>query len=183
MRPWLLVRSLVLVALLIGTSMLATLGTAYAGADAVKLVVKQVNSDRTFEVTEPSLLGFLSFADLTKPLDFTPQVTGGYEITRYWPNGPFDHFHYYPGTETTPGYIFYDGFIQGWSDSAGKWYQAREKTDQRMRDLLAIPPAGPTPTTTLEPGVMLGAVSLAILTVGGIILAMRRNMRLGKRAA
>src|SRR5215211_2948039 len=102
MRSWLLVRSSLLAALLIGASMLATLGTAYAGADAVKLIVKQVNSDRTFEVTEPSLLGFLSFADLSKPLDFTPQVSGGYEITRYWPNGPCDHFHYYPGSETAP---------------------------------------------------------------------------------
>jgi len=183
MRPWLLMRMSLFAALLIGTSMFAAIGTAYAGADAVKLVVKQVNSDRTFEITEPSLLGFMSFADLSKPLDFTPQVAGGYEITRYWPNGPFDHFHYYPGTETTPGYIFYDGFIQGWSDSDGKWYQAREKTDQRMRDLLAIPPAGPTFATTLEPRVVVGAVSLIVLAVGGIILAMRRNVRLRKRAA
>jgi len=182
-RPWLLVRSSQFVALLIGVSVFIMIDTANAGADAIKLVVKQVNSDRTFEVTEPSLLGFMSFANLSKPLDFTPQVSGGYVITRYWPNGPFDHFHYYPGSETAPGYIFYDGFIQGWSDSDGKWYQAREKADQRMRDLLSIPPTGATAAATLPPGVALGMASLIVLAIGGIILAMRRNVRFGKRAA
>src|SRR5689334_15989190 len=112
MRQLPLLRVWVSVALMVGASLVVAIRSAHAEADAVKLLVKHVNSGRTLEITEPSLLGFMGCADLTKPLSSTPQVTDGYEITRYWPNGPFDHFHYYPGTETTPGYIFYDGFIQ-----------------------------------------------------------------------
>jgi hypothetical protein len=117
------------------------------------------------------------------PSDYGSREGGGYVITRYWPNGPFDHFHNYPGSATAPGYIFYDGFIQGWSQPDGKWYQAREKADQRMRDLLSIPPTGATAAATLPPGVALGTAILIVLTIGGIILAMCRNVRFGKRAA
>jgi len=183
MRQLPLLRLWVSVALMIGASLFVAIHSAHAGADAVKLLVKHVNSGRTFEITEPSLLGFMAFADLTKPLSSTPQMTDGYEITRYWPNGPFDHFHYYPGTETTPGYIFYDGFIQGWSDSDGKWYQVRETTDRAMHDLLSIPAKGPTLMPSLRPVGVPAAVAFMTLTTLMIIFVMRRNGRLRKREA
>lgn len=110
--------------------------TAQAGADAVKLVVKDPKSGVEFEVTEPDLLGFFAFTDLNQPLPQAPAVSNGYEITRYWSNGPFDHFHYYPGTENNPGYIYYDGFIQGLSDSDGKWYQTHAEAEHAMLQLL-----------------------------------------------
>lgn len=108
-----------------------------AGADAVKVVVKDPQSGVEFETTDPALMGFFAFANLSArlPVAPTPSVPG-YLVTRYWDNGPFDRFHYYPSSEDTPAYIYYDGFIQGWSDSDGAWYAVPEETDAAMKKML-----------------------------------------------
>ena len=160
-----------LVLLLVGCGLLLSHSVALAGADAVKLLVKEPSSAVEFTVTEPALLGFMAFANLSQPLPEVPVVADGYEITRYWPNGPFDHFHYYPGSEGTPGYIYYDGFLQGWSESDGKWYRARLEADQAMRPLLAAhglkrPSASRTLSVVWPIGMGVTVAVLALMVLG-----------------
>ncbi len=62
--------------------------------DAAKIVLLDPRHGENVEITDPSLVGFLAFANLSSVLQEAPQITTpGYEIVRYWPNGPFDHFH------------------------------------------------------------------------------------------
>jgi hypothetical protein len=149
--------------------------TAQAGADAIKLVVQDPASGAEFEVTEPALLGFMAFANLSEPLAETPQVSVGFKITRYWDNGPFDRFHYYPGTDRAPGYLFYDGFLQGWSSSDGKWYETYPEADQMM--ILLLSERGlitASPNLSLPLGIGAGLL-IAALTAGGYFLSRGRR--------
>ena len=161
-----------LVGLLIACGLLISQSVALAGADAVKLVVKDPQSGVEFEVTEPALLGFMVFADLTQPLPTAPTVGDGYEITRYWDTGPFDHFHYYPGTGNSPGYLYYDGFLQGWSPSDGKWYRTHDEADHAMQQLLTahgLPlPSTARPVPVAIPAVLGISVAVIVLAAMGL---------------
>jgi hypothetical protein len=164
-----------LVALLVLCGLAVSPLIVKAGANAVKLVVKDPKSGVEFEVTDPSLLGFMAFADLGQPLPEAPTVSDGYEITRYWSNGPFDSFHYYPGTGNTPGYIYYDGFIQGWSDSDRKWYQTPNETDQAMRQILGIHGLIPKSTARPLPATLLTALGAAVVLIILMAMGIRRS--------
>jgi hypothetical protein len=162
-----------LVALLLVCGLTVLPSAAQAGADAVKLVVKDPMSGVEFEVTEPSLLRFMAFIDFARPLPEAPAVSDGYSITRYWSIRPFDRFHYYPGTEGTPGYIYYDGFLQGWSDSDGKWYRTRIEADQAMRKLLVA--HGLIPRTTARPVPLLIVFGVLVVIIALMGMGIRRS--------
>lgn len=171
-------KQLCLIVLLAAGALWLSQTTAQAGADALKLLVKDPVSGGEFEVTEPALLGFMAFADLGEPLQEPPTVGEGFYIIRYWDNGSFDRFHYYPGRDSAPGYLYYDGFLQGWSSSDGKWYQTHPEADQAMIPLLR---AHGMFTQANMPGVAVALASgLGIVAIAAGGLALRRG-RLAKK--
>src|SRR6185369_2409145 len=96
------------------------------------------------EVTDRHLLDFGSFNDFSQSLIEAPADPGtGYIISRGWPNdaftpfAPWDRLRYYPGAAGQPGYVFYEGLVNGSSEYDGHWYRASANAEQYLLPLLA----------------------------------------------
>jgi len=148
---------------------------ALAGAPAVKLVIKDLQTGADVEITEPALLGFFALFDFDKPLAEVPQVTDGIEIIRYWDTGPFDHMHYYFGMDGRPSYVYYDGGLG--SDSENKWYPANPDADQRLRTILGK--QNVDRTDRLTRGIVFVGAAVGLLCLFGLTLYLfqRRSLR------
>ena len=63
-----------------------------------------------------------------------PSHTGpGYTLVR----DGWDKARYYPDLSGGPGYVYYVGLINGWSEYDGHWFAATPEGDAEMRSLLA----------------------------------------------
>jgi len=142
-----------------------------------------------FEVTDPSLLGFFSLADLTRPLEdgLRPEPDAGlYLITRYSLDRatgeflPFDRLRYYAAVAGSEGYVFYEGLVGGSSEYDGRWYRARAGLAAALRESEEAARTNPGPTTGSR--LSWGAfAALAGGTVGGA--ALLRRSRAAREAA
>ncbi len=142
-----------------------------------------------FEVTDPSLLGFFSLADLTRPLedDLRPEPEAGFSlITRYsldratGESIAFDRLRYYAGVAESEGYVFYEGLIGGSSEYDGRWYRARAGLAAALRESEEAARTNPGPTT----GSRLGWGAFAALAGGGVGgAALLRRSRAAREAA
>jgi hypothetical protein len=124
-----------LLSLLTSTAVLAKGGFDFitiAGPDAKEAI----------HVTDLALTeDFFTFANFYEDRTEAPSDPGvGYEILRYYEEGPsaraFDRLHYYPES----GYVFYDGLEGGgWSEYDDQWYTARPEIKPIFEAALAAP--------------------------------------------
>jgi len=133
-----------------------------------------------------SVLGLGSLEDFQRGPIAAPQVSTGYQLTRYFKDGasyrPFDRLIYYPNRSGERGYIFYEGLrvSGGWSEYDGKWFYATKAGDAAMRRLLkqlgaapaTLPATGGT-AAPLEAVVALGGA----LALAGALLRFRQKVR------
>lgn len=96
------------------------------------------------EVTDQDTLKVLALGtleDLRSGAIEAPQVSDGYEVTRYFKDGSkfraFDQVRYYPNPSGERGYVFYIGIVGGWSEYDGKWFRVSEQSEQILQEVLA----------------------------------------------
>jgi len=139
-----------------------------------------------FEVADPPLLDFFSFADFTQPLEDDPQPkpeAASLLITRYGLDRtsgefiPFDRLRYYGDVAGSAGYVYYEGLIEGRSEYDGHWYFARPGVSAALEEAEATAQSSPEPMTasSLRWAVV---AALAVGGLGGVALARRsRDVR------
>jgi hypothetical protein len=124
-------------------------GLALAKGPAAKVTITGPNLSEEIEVTDSTALEALSlaqFEEFSRPIEAPEGLGAGYELTRYFKDGSrlwaFDHLHYYPDPAGGPGYVFYDGLLEGgWSEYDGKWFQVSARGETALQGLLAEAPA------------------------------------------
>ena len=98
------------------------------------------------EITDPQLLENLSigiFQDLALGSIPPPEVVGGgYKMLRGWDNEqdvftPFDLVHYYPDPAGGPGYLYYDGMVNGGSEFDRNWYRVTKQGESAIQQFFA----------------------------------------------
>jgi WD40 repeat protein len=98
------------------------------------------------EITDPQLLNDLSigiFQDLALGSIDTPEVVGGgYKMLRGWDNEqgvftPFDLVHYYADPRGGPGYLYYDGLVNGGSEFDHHWYRVTPEGEKAIQQFFA----------------------------------------------
>jgi len=157
--------------------MLLAFPRAASAKGAFGLVVISGGLAADIEVTDRHLLDFGSFNDFSQSLIEAPADPGtGYVISRGWPNdaftpfAPWDRLRYYPGAAGQPGYVFYEGLVNGSSEYDGHWYRASADAEKYMLPLLAaqLAPAAPAPAVPLSSFAPFLAVLVlsALLAVG-----------------
>lgn len=126
------VLALALVLILIPTFVLAKGSFDY-------IEVKGPGITGSIVITNPVLTeDFFAFADFSAGSIPAPGDAGqGYEVIRVYlvneKDQPFDMLHYYPYT----GYVYYDGIVNGESETDGKWYAANPAANEPFRSALA----------------------------------------------
>ena len=136
-----------------------------------------------FEVADPPLLDFFSFADFTQPLEDAPQPkpeAASLLITRYGLDRtsgefiPFDRLRYYGDVAGSAGYVYYEGLINGRSEYKGYWYRASPSGEKALMQAIATStPAIPTswPYTAL----VFSLILLGCATILMMALIVRRR--------
>jgi hypothetical protein len=120
-------------------------GLALAKGPAAKVTITGPNLREEIEVTHSTVLEALSlaqFEEFSQSIEAPEGLGTGYELTRYFKDGSrlwaFDHLHYYPDPAGGPGYVFYDGLLEGgWSEYDGKWFQVSATGETALQRLLA----------------------------------------------
>jgi hypothetical protein len=104
-------------------------------------------SSETIWIEDPAMLEHLSmaaFEDFYQAVQFPVKipVSGGIEINRYYQENElatpvqFDKLFYFRSTESEPGYVYYYGLVNGWSEYDGHWYRVKPKGEQVLLDVL-----------------------------------------------
>lgn len=111
-----------------------------------KVVISGHGLPGVVEITDPQVLeGFSlpNFQDLSLGAIPTPEVVGGgYEMLRGWDNDqgvftPFDRVHYYADPSGGPGYLYYDGLVNGGSEFDHNWYRVTPEGESAIQQFFA----------------------------------------------
>lgn len=171
-------RRLVLKGMAIGGLLLALAAPALAKGTFARLTISGGALGTPQVVTDPALLGFYAFSDFSHGAIPKPDKPGPeYSITRYEQDEtgkyvPWDMLRYYPSPSGGPGFVYYDGLVNGWSEYDRKWYRANPDAEAALRPLIGLPAAaggGPAPASM--PFYLVGALCLLLL---GAAIAQRR---------
>lgn len=116
------------------------------------------------EITESAKLEALGMASLEDFFSSVPDpgaLASVYLLTRSYQDGdrmvPFDQVLFAPGPPGGPGYVYYVGIINGWSEYDGKWFRATGAGTQALEGLLEAAVGGSYRTTEVEPAAGSGA--------------------------
>ena len=120
--------------------------SAGGGGPFPRVIISGGGLAADIEVTDRHLLDFFSFSDFYEARIEAPAAPGlGYTVSRGWStdSGAFvawDRLRYYPGANGQPGYVYYEGLINGSSEYDGHWYRANANAEKYMPLLLAGQP-------------------------------------------
>lgn len=121
--------------------------TAFAKGPMQAIGIAWPGSSETIWTEDPEVLEYLSvaqFEDFYQAVEFPVKipVSGGIEINRYYQANEratpvhFDRLFYFRNTESEPGYVYYYGLVNGWSEYDGHWFRVKPKGEQVLLDLL-----------------------------------------------
>ena len=167
---------------IVGLAVLVAGQVALAKGPWGKVTISGEGLDGVVEITDPQLLDALALNEFQPlpPLSLpTPQVIGdGYELFRGWEeNGKFmafDHVHYYVDPAGGPGYLYYDGIVNGSSEYDHHWFRVTERGEAAMQQILAANGVQPPDTNEFPAKVLVGhadAVNILAWSPDGSILA------------
>jgi hypothetical protein len=162
---------------------------AMAKGTFAKLVISGGHLTGDIEVTDPALLGFMSLSDFSRAKTQEPDSVGdGYIVTRFEQDSTgvfiaWDKLRYYPSSNGSGGYIFYEGLINGVSEYDEQWYMASPEADATMRQILVTSTSNlPAPAQLILP--FMGFAMLMMIAILGLAIIKKRssNQRLQHRS-
>jgi|GEM_PF-1907859 len=177
-----------MIPIILAVAVAALLATspALAKGPPDKLIISGPGIAAPVEITDAAALrdlGLGGLEELAAPLEPPPQISGGYQLDRFFRHGSgyqiFDRAVYYPPAAGGRGVVFYPGLSAvggGWSEYDGGWFQATAAGDAAMRQLLARPELQPAlPATSRAPSPVPGPgatlAALLLLGAGAVVLA------------
>jgi hypothetical protein len=143
------------------------------------------------EVTDRHLLDFFSFSDFYESRIEAPSAPGlGYVVSRGSTSGSgtfvaWDRLRYYPGADGQPGYVYYEGLVNGSSEYDGHWYRASANAEQYMLPLLAGQPRAEAPAPSappVSPAPFVAALALSALLAAGLAAQTQRGKTMSRSA-
>jgi hypothetical protein len=145
-------------------------------------------SSETIWIEDPAILEHLSmaaFEDFYQAVEFPVKipVSGGIEINRYYQENElatpvhFDKLFYFRSTESEPGYVYYYGLVNGWSEYDGHWFRVKPKGEQVLLDVLRengfeypeVSPGEVVANSEKPSGVAIDVAPLGLLLVGAAV--------------
>jgi hypothetical protein len=153
--------------------------SVFAKGKFSKIVISEGGLTSAIELTNPDLMDFGSFIGFPGALKETPTVSGtGYWIRRYGQDeyGRYieeDQLRYYPATDDSTGYIFYEGLVSGSSEYDGHWFNASRPGETILKK--AIEQANnEAKSTTLRRWIIF---FLALCAILGALIIIRKPQR------
>ncbi len=121
--------------------------TALAKGPMQSIGIAWPGSSEIIWTEDSTVLEYLSlaqFEDFYQAVEFPVKipVSGGIEINRYYQANElttpvhFDQLFYFRNTESEPGYVYYYGLVNGWSEYDGRWFRVKPKAEQVLLDFL-----------------------------------------------
>jgi hypothetical protein len=156
-------------------------------------------SSETIWIEDPAILEHLSmaaFEDFYQAVEFPVKipVSGGIEINRFYQENNlatpvhFDRLFYFRSTESEPGYVYYYGLVNGWSEYDGHWFRVKPKGEEVLLDVLKengfeYPELNPGEVVAGEPeqtavsidGAQAGLLAVGALVGGGVGWSLARS--------
>ena len=134
----------------------------------------------SFEVDEPSLLGFFSFSDFSEPLSWPAAPGEGWLIARYANDQetgepvPVDHIWIYPPSGNRGPFVYYQGLVNGSSEYDGKLFEGNPGALHQLQSIVEASSQPAPSTSQVAPLLAIGLLGIC-LGIGVSQLLLRRR--------
>ena len=142
----------------------------------------------SFEVDEPSLLGFFSFSDFSERLSWPAAPGEGWLIARYANDQktgepvPVDHIWMYPPSGNRGPFVYYQGLVNGSSEYDGKLFEGNPEALRQLQSIVEASSQPAPSTSQIAPLLVIGLLGIC-LGIGVSQLLLRRRSGRTKASA